>query len=109
MKLPRRKFLHLGLGATGLLLPVPHIASAETYPMRPVRIIIPFAPAGPTDVFGRLLAERLSSRLGKQFFVENIAGAGGNIGAGRAAKAAADGATMLIVANSYVVNPTLFD
>jgi tripartite-type tricarboxylate transporter receptor subunit TctC len=108
MTLPRRKFLHLGLGAIGLL-PVPHVASAETYPMRPVRIIIPFAPAGPTDVFGRLLAERLSLRLGKQFFVENIAGAGGNIGTGRAAKAAADGATILIVASPYVVNPALFD
>jgi tripartite-type tricarboxylate transporter receptor subunit TctC len=108
MKLPRRRFLHLALGAVGLL-PAPKVARAQAYPVRPVRIIIPFAPAGPTDVFGRLLAQRLSDRLGKQFFVENIPGAGGNIGTARAAKAAADGATILIVANSYVVNPSLFD
>jgi len=108
MKLPRRTFLHLAMGAAGLPF-APHVARAQAYPARPVRIIIPFAPAGPTDVFGRLLAQRLSDRLGKQFFVENIAGAGGNIGTGRAAKAAADGATILIVASPYVVNPTLFD
>jgi tripartite-type tricarboxylate transporter receptor subunit TctC len=108
MNLSRRRFLHLAAGAAALPA-VSRLAWAQAYPTRPVRIIIPFAPAGPTDVFGRLLAEGLSSRLGKQFFVENIAGAGGNIGVGRAVKAAPDGATILIASNSYVVNPSLFD
>jgi tripartite-type tricarboxylate transporter receptor subunit TctC len=108
MKLPRRQFLHLAAGAAALPA-VSRVARAQTYPTRPVRIIIPFAPGGPTDVFGRLMAQRLSDRLGKQFFVENIAGAGGNIGIGRAAKATADGSTVIVVASPYVINPALFD
>jgi tripartite-type tricarboxylate transporter receptor subunit TctC len=106
--LGRRQFLHLVAGAAALPAISP-IARAQTYPTRPVRVIIPFAPGGPTDVFGRLMAQSLSEQLGKQFYVENIAGAGGNIGTGRAAKATADGSTILVVANSYVVNPALLD
>jgi tripartite-type tricarboxylate transporter receptor subunit TctC len=108
MKLPRRTFLHLAAGAA-VLLAVSHIAWAQTYPTRPVRIVIPYAPGGPTDTFGRLMAQRLSEHFGKQFYVENIPGAGGNIGTSRAAKAPADGSTIIVVANSYVVNPTVFD
>ena len=83
-------------------------APAQTYPDHPVRIIVAFAPGGPTDVMARLLAQRLSENLGKQFFVENQAGAGGNIGMGNAARAAPDGYTLLVASSSYVVNPSLF-
>jgi tripartite-type tricarboxylate transporter receptor subunit TctC len=107
MSLPRRRFLRLAAGAAALQA-ASRIARAQTYPTRPVRVIVPFAPGGPTDVFGRLIAQRLSDDLGKQFYVENIGGAGGNIGTGRAAKAAPDGSTMLVVASAYVVNPALF-
>jgi tripartite-type tricarboxylate transporter receptor subunit TctC len=78
------------------------------YPDRPVRLIVPFAPAGPVDVVARLLGGKLTERLGKQFFVENQAGAGGNLGMGNAAKAAPDGHTILFVSSSYVVNPSLY-
>jgi tripartite-type tricarboxylate transporter receptor subunit TctC len=109
MKLPhRRHVLHLAAGATALPA-VSRIAWAQTYPTRPVRVIVPFAPGGPTDTFGRLMAQWLSEQLRKQFYVENMPGAGGNIGTGRAAKAAADGSTIVVVANAYVVNPSLFD
>ena len=83
-------------------------AQAQNYPDRPVRIIVPFAPAGPVDVVARLVAQKLSESLGKQFIVENQAGAGGNLGMGNAAKAAPDGYTILFVSSSYVVNPSLY-
>jgi tripartite-type tricarboxylate transporter receptor subunit TctC len=66
-------------------------ALAENYPDRQVRIIVPFAPGGPTDVMARLLAQHLADAFGKQFFIENQAGGGGNIGMGNAARAAAVG------------------
>lgn len=81
---------------------------AQTYPDRPVRVIVAFAPGGPTDVMARLLAQQLSDELGKQFFVENQPGAGGNIGMGNAARATPDGYTILVASSSYVVNPSLF-
>src|SRR5258706_4386846 len=71
-------------------------------------MIVPLSAGGPTDVFPRLIAQKLSDSLGKQFYVENIPGAGGNIGIGRAAQAAADGYTIMVVASSYVVNPSLY-
>jgi tripartite-type tricarboxylate transporter receptor subunit TctC len=109
MKLPnRRQFFHLVAGAAALPV-VPRIARAQAYPTRPVRVIVPFAPGGPTDVFARLVTQRLSERLGKQFYVENIPGAGGNIGIGQAAKAAPDGHTMLMTVNNLVINPSFFD
>ena len=82
---------------------------AQTYPARPVRMIVPYAPAGITDVFARLIAQRLSEDLGKQFYVDNIPGGSGNIGTGQAARSTPDGYTILVVFSSYVVNPTLFD
>src|ERR1700720_3777754 len=77
------------------------------YPARPVRVIVPFAPGGVADVMGRLLAQKLSERLGEQFYVENHGGAGGNIGTGIAAGTAPDGHTILITSSSFVVNPSL--
>ena len=78
MKLPRRQFLYLAAGAAAQPA-VARIARAQSYPARPVRVIVTYAPGGPTDVFGRLITQKLSEQLGRQFFVENIGGAGGNI------------------------------
>jgi tripartite-type tricarboxylate transporter receptor subunit TctC len=86
MKLPRRYFLHLAAGAAALPA-VSRIARAQNYPTRPVRVIVPYAPGGPTDIFARLIGQKLSEYLGQQFYVENIGGAGGNVGMGRGAKA----------------------
>lgn len=105
MKFSRRRFLHLA--ATSVVF-APRTSGAQAYPMRPVRVIVPFAPAGPTDVFARLMAQKLSEQLGTQFYVENVAGAGGNIGAGRAAQAPADGYTILVNGGNHVVNPALY-
>jgi tripartite-type tricarboxylate transporter receptor subunit TctC len=89
-------------------LPFSRLRAAEKYPARPVQVIVPYSPGGPSDVVARLLAQKLSEQLGHQFYVENVSGAGGNVGAGRAAKATADGYTMLIVSPGYVINPTLY-
>jgi tripartite-type tricarboxylate transporter receptor subunit TctC len=83
-------------------------AFAQQYPTKPVRIIVPFPAGGQTDIAGRLIAQRLSERLGHQFYIENIAGAGGNLGMGQAAKAAGDGYTLLLASSSIVVNPNLY-
>lgn len=108
MQLVRRQFLSAAGAAIATTI-VPLIAAAQTYPVRPVRMIVPTAPAGPTDVAARLIASKLSEHFGKQFYVENIPGASANIGMGRAAKAAPDGYTVIFVANNYVVNPALYD
>jgi tripartite-type tricarboxylate transporter receptor subunit TctC len=107
MTLPRRRFLHLATGAVALPA-LSRIAKAQSYPGRPVRVIVPFAPGGPTDVFARLMAQKLSEQVGMQFYVENIGGAGGNIGTGRAAQSAPDGYTMLVNGANHVVNPALY-
>jgi tripartite-type tricarboxylate transporter receptor subunit TctC len=83
-------------------------ASAAVYPERPVKIIVPFAPAGPTDIMARILAQGLASALGGNFIVENRPGAGGNIGIGYVAHAEADGYTLLVVSTAYTVNPGLY-
>src|SRR5450755_1350198 len=80
----------------------------ETYPDRPVRMIVPFGAGGPGDIFARLIAQKLSEQLGRQFFVENRAGAGGNIGAGLAARAPADGYTLLVGSSTVWVNASLY-
>jgi tripartite-type tricarboxylate transporter receptor subunit TctC len=108
MKLPRRKLLRLAAGVA-VFPAISRIARAQAYPARPVRVIVPFAPGGPTDVCARLIAQKLSEQLGKQFYVENVPGAGGNIGTGQAAKAKADGYSILFTVNSHVINPTLYD
>jgi tripartite-type tricarboxylate transporter receptor subunit TctC len=108
MKLPRRRFLYLAASAVPLYS-ISRIARAQTYPARPVRVIVPYAPGGPTDVFSRLMAQKLSEQLGKQFYVENIGGGGGNVGMGQGAKAAPDGYTILVVPPTIVVKPALYD
>jgi len=102
----RRQFLKLG-AATAASLAAPS-AWAQAYPARPVRMIVTFAPGGPTDVAARLIAQKLSESLGRQFYVENVAGASGNIGTAQAAKAQPDGYTLLVTVNNLVINPPLF-
>ena len=84
-------------------------AFAQQYPSKPVKILIPFPPGGVTDIAGRLIAQKLSERLGHQFYVENIAGAGGNLGMANAARSAGDGYTILLASSSIVVNPSLYN
>jgi tripartite-type tricarboxylate transporter receptor subunit TctC len=97
----------LALGA-GILFASAAFAQVPGYPDRPVKIIVPFAAAGPTDVVARLIANKLSEKLGQQFYIENTAGAGGNLGMGAAAKAPPDGHTILFVSSSYTVNTSLY-
>jgi tripartite-type tricarboxylate transporter receptor subunit TctC len=108
MGLQRRRFLQLASAAAALPT-LPQSARAQAYPTRPVRLIVGFAPGGPTDVFARVIAQKLGENLGRQFYVDNITGGTGNIATGQAAKAAPDGYTVLFAFSSYVVNPTLFD
>jgi tripartite-type tricarboxylate transporter receptor subunit TctC len=108
MRLPRRRFLQFAVAA-GALPVLSGLASAQSYPNRAVRVIVPYSPGGPTDVCARLIAQKLSDRLGKQFYVEDITGAGGNIGTGQAARTTPDGYTILVTVNSYVINPTLYE
>jgi len=107
MPLPRRHLLRLAAW-TAALPALPRTLLAQNWPARPVRMIVPFAPGGPTDVCARMIAQRLAERLGSQFYVENIPGASGNIGAAQAAKARPDGYTILINVNNHVINPSLF-
>jgi tripartite-type tricarboxylate transporter receptor subunit TctC len=81
--------------------------AGPAYPTKPVRIIVPFPVGGGTDILARLIAQKLTERLGQQFFVHNIGGAGGSRGTGQAAKAVADGYTLLFAFSSFVVNPSL--
>jgi tripartite-type tricarboxylate transporter receptor subunit TctC len=108
MKLPRRQFLHFAAGAAALPA-VSRMAGAQAYPSRPVRIIVAAAAAGPTDIVARLLAQRLSEQMGQQFFVENRAGGGNNIGTEAVVRAAPDGYTLLLSNVVNAVNASLYD
>jgi tripartite-type tricarboxylate transporter receptor subunit TctC len=81
---------------------------AANYPDHSVKVIVPFPPGGATDIAGRIVTQKLSERLGQQFFIENISGAGGNIGMTAAARAPRDGYTILLASSSIVVNPSLY-
>jgi tripartite-type tricarboxylate transporter receptor subunit TctC len=107
MKLPRRKFLHLLAGAAALPAQS-RIAGAQSYPTRPVRLIVPFGPAGANDITARLIGQWLSERLGQQFVIENRPGAGSNIGTEAVARAEPDGYTLLAVSVANAINPTLY-
>ena len=99
MKLPRRKFLHLAAGAAALPA-LSRIARAQTYPTRPVRLIVGFPPGGVADVFARLIGQWLSERLGQPLIIENRPGAGGNLAAEAVVKATPDGYTLLMVGSN---------
>jgi tripartite-type tricarboxylate transporter receptor subunit TctC len=94
MKLPRRQFLYLAAGTAALPF-APGLALAQSYPTRPITIIVPFAAGGGTDIVARLLAEQMRGSLGQPLIVENVAGGAGSIGVGRAARAAGDGYTLI--------------
>jgi len=106
MKLPRRKFLHL---AAAVLPALPGVAWAQTYPSRPVRLIVPFPAGGVIDLFGRLMGQWLSERLGQPFVIENRAGAGGNLGAEFVVRSPADGYTLLQLSSVNAFGVSLYD
>ena len=108
MKLPRRQFLHLAAGAAALPA-ASRIARAQAYPSRPVRIVVPFAAGGSTDIIARLIGQWLSERLGQQFVIENRPGAGSNIGTEVVVNAPPDGYTLLLVGASSAINATLYE
>jgi tripartite-type tricarboxylate transporter receptor subunit TctC len=108
MKLPRRQFLHLIASATALPA-VSRVASAQSYPAKPVHVIVGFAPGGGNDIAARLISHWLSERLGRQFIVENRPGAGSNIATEAVVRAAPDGYTLLLVAVANATNATLYD
>ena len=108
MKLPRRKFLHLAAGAAALPA-VASVARAQAYSTRPVRLIVPFAPAGASDIIGRLIGQWLSERLGQPIIVENRPGAGTNIGTEAVVRAPPDGYTLLMASSANTINATFYD
>jgi tripartite-type tricarboxylate transporter receptor subunit TctC len=96
------------LGAILALLLGAATALAQNYPGKPVRVVVGFAAGGPSDVIGRIVAQKLSEALGHQFYVENIGGAGGNTAAGQVARATPDGYTIHIISTGFMVNPSLY-
>ena len=94
--------------ASGAAAIVGAMAAADTYPDRPVKLIVGFAPGGPTDLTARLVAQKLSEETGKNFFIENVPGAGGNVGAGRVAQSAPDGYTLLVTGGNLTNSPFLY-
>jgi tripartite-type tricarboxylate transporter receptor subunit TctC len=106
MTLPRRRFLQLA--ATAALPAMPHVARAQAYPNRPVRLVVGFAPGGPNDINARLIGQWLSERMGQQFVIDNRPGASGNIAMEQVVKSPADGYTITMIALSSSVNATLF-
>jgi tripartite-type tricarboxylate transporter receptor subunit TctC len=107
MTFSRRYFLHFAAGVT-VLPTVSRIAWAQTYPARPVRIIVGLPPGGPADIMARLMGQWLSERLGQPFVIENRVGAGGNLAAEAVVHAPADGYTLLLVTNPHAINASLY-
>jgi tripartite-type tricarboxylate transporter receptor subunit TctC len=108
MTLTHRKLLQFAAVAAAASM-LPHLAAALDYPTKPVRVIVPFVPAGASDIFARLVGGYLSERFGQQFFIENRTGATGNIGTEALVRAAPDGYTLLMVDSSPTINATLYD
>jgi tripartite-type tricarboxylate transporter receptor subunit TctC len=108
MKLPRRRFLHLAAGGAALSALSP-AARAQTYPSRPITVVVPFPAGGSTDAVGRIVAERMRVSLGQPVVIENVGGAGGSIGVGRVARATPDGYTLDIGQwDTHVANGATF-
>jgi tripartite-type tricarboxylate transporter receptor subunit TctC len=107
MKFPRRQFLHLAAAAA--VLPVSRLAWAQTFPTRPVHIVVGFAAGGGVDITARLIGQWLSERLGQSFITDNRPGAGGNIGTEAVVNAAPDGYTLLLATVPNAVNATLYE
>src|SRR3989449_4722001 len=107
MNLPRRNFLHLAAGAAALPT-ISRIARAQAYPSRPVRLIVPVAPAGASDITARLIGQWLSERLGQQFVIDNRPGGGTNIGTEAVVRAPADGYTLLMAGSNNASNATFY-
>ena len=91
-----------------MLIAASPVSAVETWPQRPVKVIVGFSPGGPTDLFARVIAQKLSERTGQSFYVENVGGAGGNVGTARAAQSAPDGYTILVTGGNLTNNPYLF-
>jgi tripartite-type tricarboxylate transporter receptor subunit TctC len=108
MPLVRRRFLALTAGSVAMPA-LPQVAAAQTFPSRPLRIVVGFAAGGTQDIVARLVGQALSDRLGQQFVIENKGGAGGNIAADTVVHAPADGYTLLVVGLSNVVNTSLYE
>jgi tripartite-type tricarboxylate transporter receptor subunit TctC len=108
LKLPRRKFLYAAPGLVALPV-ISRMARAQTYPTRPVRLIVGFDAGGAADILARLMGQWLSERLGQQFVIENRSGASGNIAAEAVARAAPDGYTLLLLTSTDVINATLYE
>ena len=108
MKLFRRQFLHLAAGATTLAA-ISRMAPAQTYPMRPVRFVVGYAPGGGNDIVARLIGQWLSERLGQTFVIENRPGAATNIATEAVVNAPPDGHTLLLAGVPNAINATLYD
>jgi tripartite-type tricarboxylate transporter receptor subunit TctC len=108
MTMDRRRFLHLATG-TAALPAISRVASAQSYPSRPVRIVVPIAAGGTQDILARLVSQRLSERLGQPFVIDNRPGGAGNIGTEMVARAPADGYTLLLVSSQNINNVTLYE
>src|SRR5215208_8413053 len=108
MKLPRRTFLHLAVSVAALPT-VSRIASAQSYPARPVRIFVGFGSGSAFDILARLIGQSLSERLGQPFVIENRGGAGGNLAPEAVVRLPADGYTLLICGSPNAINTTLYD
>src|SRR6516164_10668909 len=106
MKLPRRRFLHLAAGAVAIQ--ASRIVRAQTYPTQAVRIVVPYAPGGGTDIIARLMGRWLSERLGQQFIIENRPGGNSNIATEAVVRASPDGHTLLVVDGAPAINATYY-
>jgi tripartite-type tricarboxylate transporter receptor subunit TctC len=106
-RLPSRRRLLAAAGAA-LCLAAPVLVQAQAYPTKPVKLVVPYPPGGPTDIVARLVAQKLSDAMGQQFIIDNRPGAGGNPGAELVARSPADGYTLVVATTAHAINPSLF-